>query len=259
MSGDLREDAKIRLFYEEFHRDAIPPLRVPAENDFAYAWVIKALKPLLAPGVKFLDVGCGLGEMALFVAARGITTVGVDVSARAMEAAALAARRLGLSETVEFRVGQLHELNLSESSFDVILCNQVLEHVPDDGAFLRRLRALLAPKGAAVITVPSAEDPTHRFRKWRRGKDEFDECVGHLRRYTTDEFRALLRQNGFAVERLHQAEGPLRGVYYTCPSGAALRKIFRGPLRKLMDFADFWLLFVFAGGAHVATVRKSGP
>lgn len=50
-----------------------------------------------------------------------------------------------------------------DNSFDAIICNHVLEHVPDDGRALRELHRVLAPGGWAMLQVPldSSKEQTH--------------------------------------------------------------------------------------------------
>ncbi|NJL48008.1 MAG: class I SAM-dependent methyltransferase, partial [Leptolyngbyaceae cyanobacterium SM2_5_2] len=53
-------------------------------------------------------------------------------------------------------------LALPDAAFDVILCNHVLEHVPDDRAAMLEMRRVLRPGGWALVTVPIWMDrPTH--------------------------------------------------------------------------------------------------
>src|SRR3954449_3243986 len=58
------------------------------------------------------------------------------------------------------------DMDLPDSSFDLILCSHVLEHVPDDRAAMRELRRVLADGGVALVLVPyrpgvtTYEDPS---------------------------------------------------------------------------------------------------
>ncbi len=51
------------------------------------------------------------------------------------------------------------DLPFADSAFDGLMCNHVLEHVPDDRAAMRELRRVLAPGGWAVLLVPDVEEP----------------------------------------------------------------------------------------------------
>lgn len=88
-----------------------------------------------------------------------------------------------------------------DASFDVVLCNHVLEHVPDDRAALRELRRVTRPDGWALIQVPmlrertdedpSVTDPQERLRRFMQ--------ADHVRVYGRD-FLDRLREAGWAPE-----------------------------------------------------------
>lgn len=78
-----------------------------------------------------------------------------------------------------------------DTSFDVVLLLDVLEHVPDDRAFLAGIvRDVLAPGGVLLASVPA-----HPFLFTRH-----DVSLGHYRRYRLGELTARVRETGLAVE-----------------------------------------------------------
>ena len=95
-----------------------------------------------------------------------------------------------------------------DASFDVVICNHVLEHVPDDAQAMRELRRVLRPAGVAILQVPisasapatdedpSITDPQERERRF--GQDD------HVRIYGQD-YPVRLSAAGFAVKRLQLA------------------------------------------------------
>lgn len=119
-----------------------------------------AAKLLLRPGQHVLDVGCGWGGLALYLARTG----GVDVTGltRSAEQLAVARRRAAEAELagrVSFhRRDFLHETG----RYDRVLSVGALEHVGPAGyrAFFRRLRAILAEDGVAVVcSIGRADEP----------------------------------------------------------------------------------------------------
>jgi len=75
--------------------------------------------------------------------------------------------------------------------FDVLLLLDVMEHVPDDGAFLRGLtRDNLAEGGAVVISVPA----------WQPLFSRHDEALRHHRRYSPAQLRRVIAEEGLAIE-----------------------------------------------------------
>jgi SAM-dependent methyltransferase len=89
-----------------------------------------------------------------------------------------------------------------DSSFDVILCNHVMEHVADDRSAMRELQRILKPGGWAIMQVPvkgatTLEDPaitSPEARALHYGQDD------HVRQYGLD-YEERLRSAGFAVDR----------------------------------------------------------
>lgn len=75
-------------------------------------------------------------------------------------------------------------------SVDVVISSNVLEHVEDDLAVLRKLHACLRPGGRAVFWVPAFEI------LWT----SMDDRVAHVRRYTRARLAEVFRRAGFTVE-----------------------------------------------------------
>lgn len=91
-------------------------------------------------------------------------------------------------------------------TFDLILCNHVLEHVPDDRKAMRELRRVLRDDGMALLQVPlgiklakTDEDPKlidEKARERRFGQSD------HVRIYAEQDYLARLKKAGFDVEIL---------------------------------------------------------
>lgn len=97
------------------------------------------------------------------------------------------------------------DLPFEDNSFDVILCNHVLEHIPDDGKALTELYRVMAPGGWGVFQVPqdvrrevTFEDPDITDPEER--KKAFGQ-YDHLRVYGRDYFNRLA-DAGFEVEAI---------------------------------------------------------
>lgn len=101
------------------------------------------------------------------------------------------------------------DLPFSNNSFDFILCNHVLEHIPDDTKAMQELFRILKPGGTAILQIPqdlsrakTFEDNSITSRK-ERAKifGQYD----HVRVYGRDYFDKL-RQIGFEVEEVKYSE-----------------------------------------------------
>jgi len=80
-------------------------------------------------GLEVLDIGCGAGFTAEFLAKRGACVSGIDPSDPALRAAKAHAEATHL--TIDYRLGSAEHLPYPDVSFDVVVCVDVLEHVGD--------------------------------------------------------------------------------------------------------------------------------
>src|ERR1700751_734478 len=123
--------------------------------DLAFAnvqdFLPKATRPLLA-----LDLGCGPGSIAVYLARLGLHVTLLDASVPMLDFADRAARDAGVTERITLKQGDATQLeNLFHAeSFDVILCHNILEYVDDPCAVLRSAaRALRDPSSIMSVLV----------------------------------------------------------------------------------------------------------
>jgi len=142
-------------------------------------------------GKRVLDIGFGFG-LILFSMDRSNRIAGIELAASAVEFAREKARRSGYPEAEFVQYGGSGPLPLPDGSYDLIVCSHVLEHVPDDVFLLREIGRLLAPGGKAFLNVPINE--------------EHFADPNHVRKYTTESFRALLKREGFELQVEREAD-----------------------------------------------------
>jgi SAM-dependent methyltransferase len=110
-------------------------------------------------GTRALDLGCGEGADAIWLAERGWRVVAVDVSATALGRARSAAESRGLADRIDF---QQHDLTsgFPEGSFDLVSAQFLHSMVEmDRPALLRRAAAAVAPGGTLLIVDHAAAPP----------------------------------------------------------------------------------------------------
>lgn len=100
-------------------------------------------------GLAVLDLGCGTGRHALWMAGAGASVTAVDFSEGMMEKA----RAKPGAEKVRFLVHDLHQgLPFADGAFDRVVSGLVLEHLHDLAPFFSEARRVLKPGGRAVVS-----------------------------------------------------------------------------------------------------------
>lgn len=133
----------------------------------------------------FMEIGCGTGFVLRAIAGcrEWDRLVGSE-----LHPAGLVYARKHLPSKVEFVQMDARDLP-AEGIFDLTGAFDVVEHIADDEAVLKGLRAATKGGGGTIITVPQ-----HPWL-WSRADDIFH----HQRRYRRGELEAKLRSNGFEV------------------------------------------------------------
>ncbi len=95
------------------------------------------------------------------------------------------------------------DLPFENDAFDVVICNHVLEHIPDDITAMRELYRILAPSGMAILQVPYAADRAETYQDDRitdpKERTKIFGQYDHVRIYGMDYFDRL-RSVGFEVK-----------------------------------------------------------
>ena len=120
----------------------------------------------LHPGQKVLDIGCGWGDLALYLAAlRDVKVVGVTLSTEQQKLASERAQKMGLADRVEFRLQDYREV---PEQFDRIVSVGMFEHVgvTHYDEFFKKLNALMPDDGLAVIHSIGHMSPPGMASKW---------------------------------------------------------------------------------------------
>jgi cyclopropane-fatty-acyl-phospholipid synthase len=120
------------------------------------------------PGLRVLDIGCGWGGLALYLAAEtGARVTGISLSEEQVKLARERAAKEGLSGKVQFH---LRDYRLEEAQYDRIVSVGMFEHVgaPHYPAFFRKVRNLLAPDGIALLHSIGRSDGPGITNPWLR-------------------------------------------------------------------------------------------
>jgi SAM-dependent methyltransferase len=134
----------------------------------------------LAAGAPVVELGVGTGRIAIPTAAAGIDVIGVDASAGMLEVCAEQARRAGVAERLDLRLGDLRRPPVDERVMLVTCPFRAFLHLASDDERLEALRAvrtLLRPGGRLVFDVfaPSQEDVDATHGRWIEREPGIDE------------------------------------------------------------------------------------
>jgi 2-polyprenyl-3-methyl-5-hydroxy-6-metoxy-1,4-benzoquinol methylase len=152
-------------------------------------------------GQRVLDVGCGYGALGEELKRRGNYVVGLDIEQRAVNRA-----KQRLDEAYVCDVTASVNLPIENGEpFDLIVFADILEHLYDPLAALRRFRPYLAPNGHIIVSLPNVASWPVRLGLLF-GRFEYTESgildKGHVRFFTRKTAKKLVEGAGFQIERI---------------------------------------------------------
>jgi len=199
------------------------------EADNYADWIYKLIRPYL--GERVLEIGAGHGELTeRLVQGRFVTAT--DLSKRCVEE--LQARYAGMAN-VDVRHADIAALD-DDRRYDSVVLINVLEHIPDDLAALKDLRALLKPGGRLIVFSPAFEGLY----------SDFDRKVGHHRRYRRSQLVTVADRAGLRLveARYVNSVGAFawwlfaRRLHQTPTEGWSVRLYDKAVVPALRDFEE---------------------
>jgi SAM-dependent methyltransferase len=184
---------RVRQFYAEAPfpgyraKDSLASLRALAErSEFA-----RLLDRALPGNARVVEVGCGTGQMSLFLATADRVVIGADLTLASLELAASAARRFRV-ERAFFVETDLRKPGLRRGAFDLVYTSGVLHHTPDPRASFAAVARLAKPGGFIVVGLYNVYARLlHRARR----------LAAKLSGYHYVPFDPVLRDRATEVER----------------------------------------------------------
>lgn len=228
---------------------------------------LRVLEPYLSPASVVLDAGCGEGDYV--VALRGIyglAAYGIEFVEEKVAAFASAH-----PERDWVRRGDLQALPYESETFDLVLLNEVLEHVPDESAALAEVRRVLKPGATLVVFSPNRLYPfeSHGVYSRRSGAKipPYVPFVPYIpvrigrkvfrywaRNYWPGELATLLQDAGFRPIRRTYVWQTFENISGTQPG---LIRRFRKTLRAVASGLERTPLVRSFGVSQVLVARKA--
>jgi 2-polyprenyl-3-methyl-5-hydroxy-6-metoxy-1,4-benzoquinol methylase len=191
--------------------------------------ILRRFKPVIGKkkGARILEIGCGEGQLllALRESFPDAELTGLDFQFHPDHKARLDAAG------IRILVGLAENVALPESAFDIIVMNQLIEHLWDVDSVLHTCWRALRPGGILTIETPNADGYDRDL--FRSGAWGLYYYPRHLNLFSHEGLRRVLERDGFAVTRQTHLLQPL-GWIFTMHSLAGrhthlswLRKVFK--------------------------------
>jgi SAM-dependent methyltransferase len=213
-------------------------------------WLARTLRPHLGDAV--LEVGAGIGNLSGRLMSRRLVYVAAEKDPLHLHA--LRNRFLRTPNVMVRRIDLESPGDLAglENSFDTVLCLNVLEYLDSPGDAIEALGAVLKPRGVLILLVPQSPG---LFGSLDRG-------LGHKRRFSLGEMRALLGPRGFAVERVYDFNRAGTPPWFAYSRLFGSRNISKLVLKAFDKTVWIWRrvdrLMPWRGLSLIVVARKSG-
>ncbi len=146
------EIAKFAALAPRWWDTAGPMRELHRMNPLRTAWVAGHIRAHLGEGpLPVLDLGCGGGIATESLARAGFAMTGADAAAKAIGVARTHAASQGLA--IEYQLGTAEDMLLQGRRFAAATALEIIEHVPDQQAFMQNLAGLLRPQGLLFVST----------------------------------------------------------------------------------------------------------
>ncbi len=152
-----------------------------------------------------LEIGCGTGSFRqFFTSPHSYTGIEPEVKAAQIATSQIDTIFIGTFEDVE--------MDLQEQQFDLIVCNDVIEHMNDHVEFLNKIKQKMRPGSYLIGSIPNIRFIGSLYellikRDWMyREAGILDKT--HLRFFTYKSLKRCFEENGYIIEELKGINGP---------------------------------------------------
>ena len=197
----------------------------------------------IGPASRVLDLGCGYGSTARYLArTRGCRVVGINISEKELELAAARAAESGLEELLSFEPGDFHELQYDDQSFDVAWSQEAFLHGADKARIISEARRVLVDRGTLVFTdllVKGDTSAADRARIYDR--------IRSPEMWDAPDYRRCLAEAGFKIQHEEDWSAHVARSYswvrdrLSREQAALLPRIGAEVVNRTLDGLGFWV------------------
>ncbi len=244
---------KIKSFYEGFHKTSTQQNKIPNLSSFTYRIIIPVIdKYVTKTNIKILDYGCGVGSTAIYLANKKNFVIGYDISEIAIKAAIQFSKNTNLQSNTKF-TSKIKEVNkIKNSSLDLILCLEVIEHVKEEDELIKLFYSKLKKGGRVILSTPSNNAPLYKLGLLKK----FDNRVGHLRRYDKNRLKKIFNENKLTIEDIIENEGIVRNLLFTIEPFGKILKLIKWKLVDWVTIIDNLTVKIFSGSDFIVIAQK---
>lgn len=254
------------------YKKAVDYITYDKAVDLKRLYFIASHIPLYKPikGTKVLDIGCGNGNISMFLGSLGYQVLGIDVSEKAIEKA----KQVNDLPNVRFSAISAEEFSQMETKYDVIICSEVLEHLTAPENILQVIHSILKNDGLLFVTVPNGKGPreviiTKPVQKLQQkngvawqylsqikkmmGYDGHTvqsdaDDLGHVQFFSKEKLLRLAKNTGFTVQKFEHADflGDVFPFSFFCKRSKLLQKMDckladKIPYQLTSGFQTIWI------------------
>lgn len=181
-----------KKFYERLHSQLdLESVHLDPIMDLLVSHIIRLLGVSGKHKGRILDIGCREGTIIRLISRRtNSSCFGIDLSKVALKKAGYLSKCL-------YVVANAEELPFKNDTFDFIILNHVLEHIPRDEMVISGISRILRKKGKLYLASPNDRTAIHPVLVNHREK--VDKREGHLRSYSSSNIKLLLKKNDLDV------------------------------------------------------------
>ena len=153
---------------------------LPWDTDEPDPNLVVTVEQFQIPSGRALDIGCGTGAHAVWLASRGFDVLGVDLSPLAVERAEARASAATTSGQCRFQTADFLADPPSDEPFDFVFdrgCFHVFDEADDRARFAANVAACLAPDGRWLSLIGSTEGPPREFGPPRRSARDVTDAI----------------------------------------------------------------------------------
>lgn len=188
---------------------------------FLYSYLSRKLREF-SEGSTLLEVGFGSGY-SLQRFEKRYRTIGLDISAIGIKSVRTFCKR------TLFLQASAEKIPLRSNSCDIIIAMDIVEHLRSPEEFLRCAKAVLKKDGLVFVSTPNADSVGAKLKgpNWAGSR-----APGHVGVRHAPEWRAMVKSNGFAIER--EGSDFLWDIPYPIPVPVLLQKAVLIPPRLVI-------------------------